>query len=57
MIKKLKQLFNKAIKPEQKGSYYNSLPKCPKCGCPLFPSEIMCPDCLYPVMEVSKDGC
>ena len=57
MIKKLKQLFNKAIKPEQKGSYYNSLPKCPKCGCPLFPSEIMCPDCLYPVMEVRKDGC
>ena len=55
MIKKLKQLFNKAIKtePEHKGSYYNSLPQCPKCGCPLFPSEIMCPDCLYPVMEVS----
>lgn len=57
MIKKLKQLFNEVIKSEQKGSYYNSLPQCPKCGCPLFPSEIMCPDCLYPVMEVSKDGC
>lgn len=57
MIKKLKQLFNEAIKSEQKGSYYNSLPQCPKCGCPLFPSEIMCPDCLYPVMEVRKDGC
>ena len=57
MIKKLKQLFNEAIKPEQKGSYYNSLPKCPKCGCPLFPSEIMCPDCLYPVMEGSKYEC
>lgn len=59
MIKKLKQLFNKAIKsePEHKGSYYNSLPKCPKCGCPLFPGEIMCPDCLYPVMEGSKYEC
>lgn len=57
MIKKLKQLFNEAIKPEQKGSYYNSLPKCPKCGCPLFPGEIMCPDCLYPVMEGSKYEC
>lgn len=53
MIKKLKQLFNTEIKtePEHEGSYYyNSLPKCPKCGCPLFPSEIMCPDCLYPVI-------
>ena len=59
MIKKLKQLFNKAIKsePEHKGSYYNSLPKCPKCGCPLFPGEIMCPDCVYPVMEGSKYEC
>lgn len=57
MIKKLKQLFNKAIKSEQKGSYYNSLPKCSKCGCPLFPSEIMCPDCLWLVKEVSKHEC
>ena len=59
MIKKLKQLFTKAIKtePEHEGSYYNSLPKCPKCGCPLFPGEIMCPDCLYPVMEGSKYEC
>lgn len=58
MIKKLKQLFNKAIKlePEHKGSYYNSLPKCPKCGCPLFPSEIMCPDCLNPLLEDTSNG-
>lgn len=50
MIKKLKQLFNKAIKTESEheGSYYNFLPKCPKCGCPLFPEEQMCPDCLTP---------
>lgn len=57
MLEKLKQLFNKVIKSEQKGSYYNSLPKCLKCGCTLFPSEIMCPNCLYPVMEVSKNEC
>lgn len=52
MIEKLKQLFNIAIKPEQQGSYYNSLTLCNKCECPLFPNEIMCPDCLNPV-EVS----
>lgn len=49
MIQKLKQLFNKAIESEQQGSYYNSLNICKNCGCPLFPSEIMCPDCLNPV--------
>lgn len=57
MIKKLKQLFNEAIKSEQKGSYYNSLTKCPKCGCYLFQDEIMCPDCLYPIMEVKSSEC
>jgi hypothetical protein len=56
MIQKLKQLFNEAIKQEHKGSYY-TLTECPKCRCGLFPSEIMCPDCLYPVIEVNNDGC
>lgn len=57
MIKKLKELFNTVIKEEAKGSYYNSLTQCPKCGCSLFHEEIMCPDCLNPVMEVYKVEC
>lgn len=57
MIRKLKKLFNTVIKEEVKGSYYNSLPQCPQCGCSLFPEEIMCPDCLNPILEVSKVGC
>lgn len=57
MIKKLKQLFNGVIKPEHKGSYYNSLSQCPKCACPLFTGEIMCPDCLQPVLKEFTHEC
>lgn len=57
MLKKLIQKFKveikivkveDSIKPTQ--SDYSKLKGCTKCNCPLFPGEIMCPDCLTPIM-------
>ena len=60
MLKKLLQKFNVEIKTIQaedtnkptiiSGQSYYSNKYCSKCDCALFLDEIMCPDCLNPVI-------
>ena len=54
MFKKLMKKFNAEIKEVKvenstKTNYYK-LKRCNKCGCTLFTDEIMCPDCLNPIL-------
>lgn len=52
MIVKLIKKINVKIKEVQIEDSlrpdYSKLVGCLKCGCPLFPEEQMCPDCLTP---------
>lgn len=60
MFKKLLQKFNVEITNVQaedthmptipSGQSYYKYKYCSKCGCALFTEEIMCPNCLNPVV-------